>query len=140
MKAKRTATQYPKPIRVGVIGVGRGSSFASGATDLVGLKLVALCDTWEEKLREAGKRYGVAMSSVGILAWKSALQDGAPFDVPDFRREASRKAFENDHWSPFPKHAGPGQPPPSIRGFVEPSVKSIAAARQTWAKQGYRGD
>ena len=34
-----------KPIRVGVIGVGRGQSFASGATELVGMKLVALCDT-----------------------------------------------------------------------------------------------
>ena len=31
---------------------------------------------------------GVAMSSVGILAWKSALEDGRPFDVPDFRDEA----------------------------------------------------
>ncbi len=49
-----------QPIRVGVIGVGRGQSFASGATELVGMKLVALCDTWEEKLREAGQRYGVA--------------------------------------------------------------------------------
>src|SRR5215813_11809108 len=46
-------------IRVGVIGVGRGQSFASGATDLVGMKLVALCDTWEAKLHEAGQRYGV---------------------------------------------------------------------------------
>ena len=25
---------------------------------------------------------GVAMSSVGILAWKSALQDGVPFEMP----------------------------------------------------------
>jgi predicted dehydrogenase len=82
---------------------------------------------------------GVAMSSVGILAWKSALQDGAPFDVPDFRREANRKAFENDRWSPFPKDAGPGQPPPSIRGFVQPSAKAIADARRIWAKQGYKG-
>lgn len=43
-----------------MIGVGRGESFASGATDLVGMKLVALCDTWEEKLQETGKKYGVA--------------------------------------------------------------------------------
>jgi predicted dehydrogenase len=59
---------------------------------------------------------GVAMSSVGILAWKSALADGAPFAVPDFRSEASRAAYENDTWSPWPQDAGPGQPPPSIRG------------------------
>ena len=53
--ARRTRT-----IRVGVVGVGRGQSFASSATDLVGMKLVALCDLWEERLLEVGKRYGVA--------------------------------------------------------------------------------
>ena len=42
-------------IRVGVIGVGRGMSFAQGAP-FVGMELVALCDTWEAKLREAGKK------------------------------------------------------------------------------------
>ena len=56
MKTRKSTT---KPIRVGVIGVGRGQSFAAGATDLVGMKLVALCDTWEAKLAEAGKRHGV---------------------------------------------------------------------------------
>ena len=45
-------------IRVGVVGVGRGMSFAQGAP-FVGMELVALCDTWEEKLREAGQRLNV---------------------------------------------------------------------------------
>ena len=44
---KNTMKQH-KPIRVGVIGVGRGSSFASGATDLVGMgnfaHVPALCE------------------------------------------------------------------------------------------------
>jgi len=57
--AKRRTAGRRKPIRVGVVGVGRGSGFASGATDRVGMKLVALCDTWEENLREAGRRFGV---------------------------------------------------------------------------------
>jgi len=85
---------------------------------------------------------GVAMSSVGILAWKSALQDGAPFEVPDFRSEMARKPHENDHWSPFPSHAGlaPNQPPASIRGFLQPSAEAIAHAREVWAKQGYKGE
>ena len=48
-----------KNIRVGVIGVGRGSSFAEGAK-FAGMELVALCDTWEEKLLEAGKKNNVA--------------------------------------------------------------------------------
>jgi predicted dehydrogenase len=82
---------------------------------------------------------GVAMSSVGILAWKSALQDGAPFEVPDFSQESSRSAVENDHWSPFPSHAAPGQPPASIRGPLTPRRGAVARARKVWAKQGYHG-
>ncbi len=83
---------------------------------------------------------GVAMSSVGILAWKSALADGAPFAMPDFRREAARKAVADDHWSPFPAHAGPGQPPASIRGVIRPSRAALAQARRAWRQQGYEGD
>jgi predicted dehydrogenase len=83
---------------------------------------------------------GVAMSSVGILAWKSALEDGRPFDVPDFRDESSRKPYENDHWSPWPQHAGPGQPPPSILGEIKPSRKTMAHAKKIWAEIGYQGE
>ena len=54
-----SSTYTEKPIRVGIIGVGRGQNFADGATELVGMKLVALCDTWEEKLHAVGTRYGV---------------------------------------------------------------------------------
>ncbi|OGV83597.1 MAG: hypothetical protein A2340_00420 [Lentisphaerae bacterium RIFOXYB12_FULL_60_10] len=82
---------------------------------------------------------GVAMSSVGILAWKSALQDGAPFDMPDFRKESSRKKFENDHWSPWPKDAGPGQPPPSIVGDLKPTKLALANAKRVWKSIGYKG-
>lgn len=80
---------------------------------------------------------GVAMSSVGILAWKSALEDGGPIDVPDFSDESSRKQYEDDHWSPWPEHAGPGQPPPSILGHVEPSPQGIENARKVWKEIGY---
>ena len=48
-----------KKIRVGVIGVGRGQSFARGASDVVGMELVALCDQWEARLDEVGKEFGV---------------------------------------------------------------------------------
>ena len=40
---------------------------------------------------------GVAMSSVGILAWKSALADGAPFAVPDFRCEVIPRGLRERH-------------------------------------------
>jgi len=48
-----------KPIRVGVIGVGRGKGFAAGAGSHLGMQLVALCDTWEERLLEVGKELSV---------------------------------------------------------------------------------
>jgi hypothetical protein len=110
-----------KPIKVGVIGVGRGADFARSAAAQLGIELVA-------------------MSSVGILAWKSALADGAPFDMPDFKDEASRTRFENDHWSPWPEHAAPGQPPPSILGMNDPAPEDVARARKIWQEMGYEGE
>ncbi|MBQ1269221.1 MAG: Gfo/Idh/MocA family oxidoreductase [Clostridia bacterium] len=41
------------------------------------------------------------MSSVGILAHRSVLNGGQPYDVPDFHDEEARKQYENDHYSPF---------------------------------------
>lgn len=43
----------------------------------------------------------VTMASVAILAHRSVLEGGKPFDIPDFHLEASRKEYENDHLSPF---------------------------------------
>lgn len=80
---------------------------------------------------------GVAMSSVGILAWKSALAEGRPFAVPDFHDEAARKIVENDHWSPWPEDAGPGQPPSSIVGEIEPAPGALEYTRKIWAEIGY---
>ena len=81
---------------------------------------------------------GVAMSTVGILAWKSALQDGIPFNVPDFTSENERKKYENDKWSPFPEDAGPGQPLPSILGKIEPSEEAKKLAKEVWSGIGYK--
>ena len=82
---------------------------------------------------------GVAMSSVGILAWKSALVDGAPFDVPDFRLEVCRREYADDHWSPFPAQADADSPPPSLLGMVKPAPQALARARKQWKAQGYTG-
>ncbi len=48
-----------RKIRVGVVGIGRGLSFARGA-EAAGMELAALCDTWEAKLAEANQALGVA--------------------------------------------------------------------------------
>ena len=44
----------------------------------------------------------VAMASVGILAHRSVLEGGKPYDIPDFRREEDCAMYENDYLSPFP--------------------------------------
>ena len=41
-------------------------------------------------------------ASVAILAWRSVLNGGAPYDIPDFRKEEDRIKYENDDLSPYP--------------------------------------
>ncbi len=81
---------------------------------------------------------GVAMSSVGILAWRSALQDGAPVDVPDFSNESERKKYENDHWSPYNPDKKAGHPYSSILGELKPSKEAEEYARKIWTEAGFK--
>ncbi|NLB60495.1 MAG: Gfo/Idh/MocA family oxidoreductase [Lentisphaerae bacterium] len=82
---------------------------------------------------------GVAMSAVGIQAYRSALADGAPLPVPDFRKAAVRRQYEADDWSPDPARRRPGQPWPSIDGDIKPSATGLKHARQIWRQMGYKG-
>lgn len=43
----------------------------------------------------------VTMANVAILAHRSILNGGIPYDIPDFRKEDCRKEYENDRLSPF---------------------------------------
>ncbi|MBR5561859.1 MAG: Gfo/Idh/MocA family oxidoreductase [Clostridia bacterium] len=43
----------------------------------------------------------VAMSSAAILAHRSVMNGGIPYDIPDFRKEECRKEYENDRQTPF---------------------------------------
>jgi len=52
-----------EPIRVGIVGVGRGMKFASQAELNPEMKLVAICDTWEEKLYPTAKKLKIAAYS-----------------------------------------------------------------------------
>lgn len=83
---------------------------------------------------------GVAMSIVGVLAWRSALSDSAPVHVPDFRQESVRADYEDDHWSPDPARAGQAGPPTSILGDVTPSDEARALAAKVWSDKGYEGE
>ena len=79
------------------------------------------------------------MSSVGILAWRSALQDGQPVEVPDFADEAQRARYQDDTWSPWPGGAEPPDAPPSIVATREPTPEAKARARKLWDEMGYGG-
>lgn len=43
----------------------------------------------------------VAMSAVGILGWRSVLDDSKQYDIPDFRDPAARDAFRDDDLDPW---------------------------------------
>jgi predicted dehydrogenase len=83
---------------------------------------------------------GVAMSVIGILAWKSVLDNGNSYAVPDFGSEASRCAYENDHWRPMDLD-DPNAPPISSRGKVREVIpEHLEEARRIWREMGYTGD
>lgn len=78
---------------------------------------------------------GVAASIVGILAYRSALGDSCSLEVPDFRKQAVRRQYADDHWQPDPTCRKAGDPWPSVLGEIKPSRKAMAHARKVWAQQ-----
>ena len=82
---------------------------------------------------------GVAMSIVGILAYRSALDDSNSVVIPDLRKKSVRGRYRHDHWSADPTRRKKGNPWPSILGNVKPTTAGLAMARKTWRKMGYDG-
>ena len=66
------------------------------------------------------------MSSVAILAHRSMLEGGKPYDIPDFTKEEDCKLYENDRLSPFYSQDGskPTIPCCSQRDF-KPTEKQV---------------
>ena len=62
---------------------------------------------------------GINMSSVAILAHRSMLEGGKPYDIPDFRNEECRALYENDYQSPFYASSGtePNIPCCSVKDY-----------------------
>ncbi len=54
-----------------------------------------------------------AMSATAILGWRSCLNHGENFRIPDFRIPAERDAVRNDDLTPFPDENGEGKTLPS---------------------------
>jgi predicted dehydrogenase len=83
---------------------------------------------------------GVAMSVVGILAWKSILDNGNSYAVPDFTNEEARRTYENDRWRPMDLD-DPNAPPISSRGKLREIIpENLERARQVWQELGYHGE
>lgn len=78
---------------------------------------------------------GVEMSIVGIQAWRSALDDSAPFEIPDLRDMAERDRYRDDHWSPDPSRGGSDRPPSSILGRIEPGDDARRLAASVWSER-----
>jgi hypothetical protein len=55
----------------------------------------------ENKRPEFDEYFATNMASVAILAHRSILEGGKPYDIPDFRLEEDRKKYENDRETPF---------------------------------------
>ena len=80
----------------------------------------------------------VAQSAVAIQGWRSCLDNGNYYPIPDFSKESERKKYENDNWSPFKEDKKNGLPPSSIEGDMEWTPAMRKKAKEIWKKTGYR--
>jgi predicted dehydrogenase len=80
------------------------------------------------------------MSLIAPQAWRSCLNNGAPYEIPDLRSEKVRQRYEDDHFSPFPEDAVPGQPKPYTGEAPVPSPEAEAYARKVWSEMGWDGE
>ncbi len=60
-----------------------------------------------------------AMSAVAILGWRSCLNHGENFKIPDFRNKEDRDTVRNDNLTPFPDENGNGATLPCALPFKE---------------------
>ncbi|MBQ7826803.1 MAG: Gfo/Idh/MocA family oxidoreductase [Clostridia bacterium] len=64
--------------------------------------------------------FATAMASTAILAHRSLMEFGVPYDIPDFRNENDRARYENDTATPF---LGPNGSAPTIPCCSHPDYK-----------------
>ena len=77
----------------------------------------------------------VAMSSVAILAHRSMLEGGKPYDIPDFREEKWCKIYENDRLSPFFGTDGTEPSVPCSSKPCEPTERQLQMFREMVANK-----
>lgn len=74
----------------------------------------------------------INMASVAILAHRSVLTGGTPYDIPDFRCDADCLKYENDYESPF---YYPDGRKPNIPCCSRPDFKPTAAQVRCFRKE-----
>ncbi len=74
----------------------------------------------------------IAMSSVAILAHRSMLDGGAPYDIPDFRNAEDCKKYENDWLTPF---IGSDGTPPSLPCCSNPDYRATESQLKLFRKK-----
>jgi len=62
----------------------------------------------------------INMSSVAILAHRSMLEGGVPYDIPDFHLESEREKYEGDRLTPF---VSPDGDEPTLPSCSHPDYK-----------------
>lgn len=83
---------------------------------------------------------GVTISVVATQAWRSALEDGKPFEIPDFTKESSLRKYAKDTWAPRPaKTEGSDVAPTALYRKGEPSAEAREYARRVWGEMGWKG-
>lgn len=98
-----------------------------------------------EAIKQGGQPYldvyrGVAMSCVGIQAYRSALDNGNGYEIPNFKDPVQRDKYRNDDWNPDPTRHVEGFPYPSIKGKIEPTPDGIRYAAGVWKAMGHDDD
>ena len=81
--------------------------------------------------------HGIMMSNVGILAWRSAHQNGAFLPVPDIRAREAQEELLKDRLCPFPDVENSVLMPPEMREDREFTPYVVELARKNWARLGY---
>ena len=76
--------------------------------------------------------FGTTMASVAILGHRSMLENGVPYDIPDFRKEEDRVKYENDTLSPF---YGTDGTEPTIAATNRPDYWLSAEGRAVYDKK-----
>ena len=67
----------------------------------------------------------IDMTAIGILGWKSVLNNSASYEIVDFRDKKAREVFRGDDWNPDPCRPCKDKPPCSICGKIEYSDEDI---------------